>query len=236
MDSIDESVNPCHDFYQFSCGKWIDNKRDYSSFSQFGELENELNNQLKGFINNINVKTERQPFIRNIKHFCNSCRNISQLKKLGRKPLDDLIAKLGGWPVVSGDNWTDIQWTDVYLRLRDFGVYTDMMFSLKVQTDLQKSSTKILYINSPKFGLDSREEMLLGNNDKSIKAYKTLIRKTLGKLGVKQQVVEPYVEKLFNFELQLANNSMPKEAKRNLTIIYNKITIKQLIQLAQNVY
>ncbi|XP_054161800.1 neprilysin-2-like [Oppia nitens] len=224
MDSIDESVNPCHDFYQFSCGKWIDNKKQYSSINQFLEVGDKITIQLD----------ERQLFIRNIKYFYNSCFNTTQLKKLGRKPLDNLIAKLGGWPVVSGDNWTDIQWTDVYLRLRDVGVYTDMLFSLWVKIDQKNNSKRILTINSPTFGLESRDKLLLGNNDKSIKAYKTLIRKTLGKLGVKHQMVELYVEKLFTFELQLANNSMPKEAKRNHTLTYNKITIKQLIQLAPN--
>ncbi|XP_054161796.1 neprilysin-2-like [Oppia nitens] len=208
MDTIDESVNPCHDFYQFSCGKWIDNKQipeDRPAVNQFSELSDKLNKQLKGLIQNINLKTESRPFIRNIKHFYDSCLNTSLLEQLGNKPLDDLIAKLGGWPVVSGSYWSNIQWTDVYLRLHDVGVINSMLFSLDIQIDDKNNSRRILTIDRSSFGLMSRDAMLKGDNDKSIKAYKTLITKTMEKLGVNQQVVEPYVEKLFAFELQLAN-------------------------------
>ncbi|XP_054155668.1 neprilysin-2-like [Oppia nitens] len=238
LETLDESVNPCHDFYQFSCGQWIHNKQlpeHKSVVTRFNELSDELNNQLKGLIVDTNVETENRTFIINAKQYYDSCFNTSLLEDLGDKPLKDLIVELGGWPVISGPNWTDIQWTDVHMRLRDTGALTSMLFSLSISPDFQNNSRRILSIDHPSFGLGSRDVMLKGDSDKSVKAYKTLMTKTLLKLGVNQDMVDPYVEKLFAFEILLANNSMPKEERRNLTLIYNKITIKELIKLAPNI-
>lgn len=51
LNSIDERVSPCHDFYQFSCGQWIDSAiipEHKSSVSSFEEVQDELNKRLRG--------------------------------------------------------------------------------------------------------------------------------------------------------------------------------------------
>jgi len=48
--SVNESVDPCEDFYEFSCGKWVSNNQipdDLTSYGHFSELREKVNSEMK---------------------------------------------------------------------------------------------------------------------------------------------------------------------------------------------
>ena len=50
MDKMDQTVNPCDDFYKFACGGYLEKTTipdDRPFISGFSEMENELNEQVK---------------------------------------------------------------------------------------------------------------------------------------------------------------------------------------------
>ena len=60
IESLDESTSPCDDFYQFTCGKWIqstpipDHK---SSVNAFNQLQDRIYYKIKG---NIDITRQRE--------------------------------------------------------------------------------------------------------------------------------------------------------------------------------
>jgi len=48
---MDDTVDPCEDFYMFSCGNWLKKNiipEDKSQYSRFSQLAEEVKGQLKG--------------------------------------------------------------------------------------------------------------------------------------------------------------------------------------------
>ena len=50
MDYLDESIPPCHDFYGFACGKWLNSSEipdQSNSISSFSITQDKINLRLK---------------------------------------------------------------------------------------------------------------------------------------------------------------------------------------------
>ncbi|CAG2182527.1 unnamed protein product, partial [Oppiella nova] len=80
LETIDDSISPCDDFFQYSCGKWIASKRlpeHKSIINRFSDLSDDLNDKLRNLIVNTNVETETREFIKNAKNYYDSCFNTS---------------------------------------------------------------------------------------------------------------------------------------------------------------
>lgn len=77
LDSMDVTVDPCDDFYQFSCGQFVeDNKEDLEEgiASVFTELEADMQRNLRKSITKINATDDSLPdFMREIRNLYDKC-------------------------------------------------------------------------------------------------------------------------------------------------------------------
>lgn len=153
MDTLDDAIDPCDNFYEFACGNYLkntpipDDKVTVDSFSVVRDL---VQDQLKTIINEDVSPNESKPF-RLAKYYNQACLNLSIIADRGEKPLLDILEAYGGWPVVKGDLWSgdSWNWVETLKKFRLLGLETSIIFSFAVTTDLKNSTKRVLDVGIP---------------------------------------------------------------------------------------
>ena len=127
LDKLDETANPCDDFYQFACGSFIEETvipDDRTRTSMFSILGDKLDVQVRGLLegeikpndpkpfqmaksvfqscmDKETIEVRINPFLRQtvIKYLC--------VQAAGLEPLKLILKKMGGWPLLEGPAWKE---------------------------------------------------------------------------------------------------------------------------------
>lgn len=152
LDQIDDSIEPCDDFYGYACGNFVkntmipDEKVSVNTFSMIGD---KLQEQLRALISDKVDPNDSKPF--NLaKNLYTACMNKSVIEERGLKPLFDISKSLGGWPVVKGNNWNkknDWTWIQAVKDFRKIGYSMDYIFDFSVGIDLKNSTARTIDVS-----------------------------------------------------------------------------------------
>ncbi|KAL9885946.1 neprilysin-1-like [Glossina fuscipes] len=227
LDAMDITVNPCEDFFQYACGTW--NKKhvipeDKSSISTFEVLADNLQIILKDILEEPTSGGDNQATIK-AKTFYKSCMDIPQIRKFGEKRLKEILKSLGGWPVIETD-WQLPKMTIEELLGELRSKYSEsVLVELYVGADDKNSSAHILQIDQLSLALPSRDYYLKSSSENALKAYHKYMTKTAVLLGAKPEIVEQELDQVLQFEIQLANATLPEADRHDTSAIYNKISL-----------
>lgn len=112
LNSIDKTVDPCTDFYAFSCNKWIKNNPipdGKPMWGTFGKLEQQNHLVVKNVLERSEFKSEAEE---KAKLYYESCLDEDEtLEKLGGKPMLDLIRNIGGWNITTDSGFNLTKWS-----------------------------------------------------------------------------------------------------------------------------
>lgn len=75
--------------------------------------------------------------------------NTASIESRGLEPLQTVLNKLGGWPVVLGNNWKEenFTWIKTDEMIRSLGYATRYIFRPYVMRDLENPSKNLLYVS-----------------------------------------------------------------------------------------
>ena len=147
--NLNESVDPCKDFFQYSCGGWIKNNPIPSSktwFAVYRKLGDENNKKLLLLL----LEDDNLPSghaVRKAKDYFKSCMAEDQNDITAVPELKRLITRYGSWPL-GNTTWNETAWSlaEVLMALqRDFS-YMSPLFLLNIDVNPFNSSQHILKV------------------------------------------------------------------------------------------
>lgn len=234
LNDIDFSVNPCEDFYTYACGNW--NKRnlipeDAPAFGNIIKQRNQLQKTLKRLLE-IPIDPNEPNATSKAKLIYKSCMNQTQIELVNDKAFLEVLATFGGWPVVN-QNWKADQFnTEVTLArmYKEFHMYSILQFT--VSADDKNSSVNIIQMENGPLVMPNRDYYLDTNEVVYIKAYETFMIKVAKLLGANSTDLKKELHRVIQFEIQLANITIPAEERHDVQRLYTKLSVQQLKKLA----
>ena len=230
IKSMDETVDPCSDFYNFACGNFIKERvlPDHKDFiSSIDPIIDKKNLRLRKLFEGKAVGCEPQAY-QNVRNYFQACMDTKSIEEKSVGQLKALLDDIGGWPVLLGEKWQgeNFQWHQLSVKASDKGFSSDRMITIRISTDYKDSAKRMLWVYGPKLGL-RREYLIKGADNEKVKDYLQYMVDSAVFLGANREAALTEMKDALDLELKIAELTLPREEMRNKTALYNTMTIKE---------
>ncbi|XP_073819891.1 neprilysin-1-like [Musca autumnalis] len=153
---LDESIDPCTDFYNFACGNWkklnqADKKEPRKNV--FLNVDKEFEVKLKEILEGSNGE-ELNENEKKVKEFYNSClqRDVNYDTKRYRNKMQEILMEFGRMPVVEGAKWNEdeFDWWNIIAKIsKTYGF--NIIFGYEIIPNPRNVSINTLVVQHQKF-------------------------------------------------------------------------------------
>ncbi len=233
VSQLDRSVDPCVDFYQFSCGGWRAKHPlppDKGRYNRYDEMAESNKNKLREILEAApQPGTPRDSPSRQVGDYYAACIDESAAEKKGTQPLAPYLSKIAALH----DKRAALT---LMASLDDEGIPT--LFSFSSAPDLHQSSMMIAELDQGGLSLPDKD-FYLTSDAKAIerrqKFSEHLIR-MFGLVGEPTTAAKADAETVLELETALAKASLDRTARRDPANLDHKMALVEFNRLAPNLY
>jgi putative endopeptidase len=229
VTSLDRSVDPCVDFYKFSCGGWEKKNpipADQSGWSVYAKLGNENQQFLWGILEADAKATNRTPVQQKVGDYFAACMNTAAIDALGLKPVQPVLERIDALKTRP-----ELVAAISELHHRYAGGF---FFGSGTGQDALDSTVIIVELGAGGLGLPDRD-YYLKTDAKSVKLreqYVAYIQQLLTLAGESAEQAKADADATLRIETALAKASLTRVQRRDPHNTYHMMTIGELGQLA----
>jgi putative endopeptidase len=235
VSAMDRTVDPCVDFYTYSCGGWLKNNPippDQVSWSIYGKLEDEIRAELRGILEEAaKANAAKGSVTQKIGDYYASCMDEPAIEKLGTAPLGPELKRIAA--LKSKDELAGyVSATQYPPSLYGGG----MFFAFRSDQDFKDSTQVIPEADQGGLGLPDRDYYLKDDakSEELRKAYGAHVAKILELTGDKPGDAATEAATVMRIETALAKGQMTRVERRDPPNLYHKMTVADLEKLAPN--
>uniref|UniRef100_A0A8D0HRX0 Phosphate regulating endopeptidase X-linked n=1 Tax=Sphenodon punctatus TaxID=8508 RepID=A0A8D0HRX0_SPHPU len=220
IHNINQSVDPCDNFFRFACEGWMQSNpipEDSSNYGVYPWLRHNVDLKLKGkYVLSENI--------------------LNKIEKADVKPLLNILKQSPfHWPVLESNIGPDGLWSERKFSMLQTlaalrGQFSNSVFiRLYVSSDDKASNQHILKLDQATLSLSAREDYL--DNTTEAKSYKDSLLQfmvdTAVLLGANASRAESDMKSVLKLEIKIAEIMIPHE-NRTSENMYNKMNISEL--------
>ncbi|XP_025262790.1 endothelin-converting enzyme homolog isoform X2 [Camponotus floridanus] len=150
-ESMDTSVDPCDDFYQYACGRWPQEHPIPDSSltnSWFSERSDRVSRKIRDLLK-VNMSADEVPWaVMQAKTLFTSCMDVHTINELNLSPLFDLLELLNLPLIPAALTNKTTNYIEQMARVKRI-LGLDIFFGFKIMTDPRNNSRNLIYFDTP---------------------------------------------------------------------------------------
>jgi predicted metalloendopeptidase len=230
VNAIDKSVDPCVDFYQYSCGTWMKNNpipADKSRWGRFDELAEQNLYVLRDILVQAQAPGQHSATQKMVGDFYTSCMDEATIETKGTAPLAPMLARINAIKTKP-----DVIKVVAYMHQNA----TPALFAFYPQPDMHDSNATIAFIDQGGITLPDRD-YYIKDDPRSVETrqkYVEHVQKVFELAGDKPDVAAAEAKTVLSVESGLAQASMDRTQRRDPKTRDHKMTVAEIGAAAPN--